>query len=277
MLLASQTGNTTSSYTPASLNTYLKNNGGYSVCLAYPAIAAAMDGSGGVVYQTSTNSKSWTWLDGQLAQCRRVLLQVNGGSHWVLCLARTGPSGVGSSYKILDPGNLNYTAKTLSNFSNNWLQGRSFSGTWKSNMPAFAPQDGEVAQDEDGWTVYHTHTEGVVCEGEDYITRIVPGTDGWLESTPCAAPLAQTTASLDVVPNPANTLVEAIVRVSPSGQYTIALMSAHGKTVASQSAWLTEGEHHVSFDTSKLPSGLYEVLVVGDNGVVLHSPLMIQH
>jgi hypothetical protein len=94
MLLASISGNTSSSYTPATLNTYLRNNGGYSGCDIYWSTAAAFDGSGGLSYYGSTDvANNWTWLDTQLANCRKVVVNVNSGGHWVLVVAKTGTSG----------------------------------------------------------------------------------------------------------------------------------------------------------------------------------------
>jgi hypothetical protein len=135
MLLASQEGNSTSTYTPKTLNAFLNSNSGYSGCDVSWGTAANMDGSGGVTYQgPNPSSNKWAWLDGELSQCRKVIVQVNSGSHWVLITGRTGPSGTGSSYKVLDPGISTYSSKTLAHFNNTFTQGRSFDGTWKKNM-----------------------------------------------------------------------------------------------------------------------------------------------
>jgi len=127
----------TSSYPadPAQLNLYLLSNGGYSTCDIVWSVAANADGTGGLQYiGPDYTQNNWSYLDNELAQCHKVIVQVNGGAHWVLVFAKIGTTQTGSSYKVLDPGTSIYTVKTLANFSNTFLQSRSFAGNWGTSF-----------------------------------------------------------------------------------------------------------------------------------------------
>lgn len=149
MLLTSEISNP-SNFTPVTLNTYLTNNYGYSGgCDVYWSKIADADGSGGLVYYSSTNiQNNWAWLDNQLANCRKVIVKVlnsTGGVHYVLVKSRVGSSGIGSSYKCLDPGTTysQYALKTLANFNNTFYAGYSYSGTWGNGSYKISDEETE--------------------------------------------------------------------------------------------------------------------------------------
>lgn len=146
-LLTTETSNSTN-FTPTDINTYLKNNSGYSGgCNVIWSKIADADGSDGLVYYNSNfTQNNWSWLDQQLDNCRKVIVNVHnssGGNHYVLVKARSGSSGTGSSYKVLDPGITNYAVKTLADFSNIFYSAHSYSGTWGNGSYKDGEEDEE--------------------------------------------------------------------------------------------------------------------------------------
>ncbi len=272
MLLASQEGNNPLSFTPATLNNYLNNVNGYvpTCSLSSWSLAANMDGPGGVVFQSSNSfSNNWTWLDGQLNLCRKVIVKVNNGNHWVLISAKNGPSGIASSYKVLDPGNSFYSNKTLSNFNNTFIEGRSYSGNWKANLPYLQENSTEFRSN---------------SYEEEYETIFVEGTDGWL--IPKKKVVAQND---DLIQNfkPSELSIEVYPNPISAETFTINIQSDMVEKLGFQ-LWnsigqqLYEGEinlHNTGqlhyFDASQLQNGLYFLTVKSQSKSIIKK-LIIQ-
>jgi hypothetical protein len=247
MLLASQEGNSTSAYTPATVNSYLNGHSGYipSCTLSDWSIPANMDGSGGVVFQGSNStSNNWSWLDGQLSLCRKVIVNVNSGSHWVLVTGRTGPSGIGSSYKVLDPANGSYSSKTLANFSNTFLKGRSYSGTWKTNM------------------LYRTMEEMNESDSvgvDDYETIKVEGTDGWrIPKSGIEINNIDNDKTFKIYPNPVTgDKINIQMFSTQAGQVVFIFTDILGKVVSRTQLKTTIGMNTYQLSIEGLKSGIY--------------------
>ena len=82
------------SATPKTLNTFLKNNGGYASGNLFVWGAVSSFGLSHVGFATTASS-----IQSYFKQGKAVILNVNNGGHWVLM---TGISG--SSYLVNDPG-----------------------------------------------------------------------------------------------------------------------------------------------------------------------------
>jgi hypothetical protein len=92
---------------PGALNTWLQANGGYMGCIIVSGVADNYDGTGSGLEWIDTLGLSfddWASLDAELAAGDRMpLVSVYSGGHWVIVHDRVGPSGVPSSYRVLDP------------------------------------------------------------------------------------------------------------------------------------------------------------------------------
>jgi hypothetical protein len=118
--------------TPAELNTWLKENGGYSGSNMRWQIPGQMDGSGNGLELVEQNRKAnnWRFLSDQLAKGNKVIVKVKGRrSHWVLVTKQNGPYNKASSYQINDPGMETYKERTLAHFGG-FKAARSYSGNW---------------------------------------------------------------------------------------------------------------------------------------------------
>ncbi len=118
--------------TPGELNTWLKQNGGYSGTNMRWQIPGQMDGSGNglelVVQDHKANN--WKFLSEQLGKGNKVIVKVKGRrSHWVLVTKQNGPYNDASSYQINDPGMESYKERTLAHFGG-FKAARSYSGNW---------------------------------------------------------------------------------------------------------------------------------------------------
>lgn len=106
---------------PGGLNDWLQANGGYLGCLPFWGIMGDFDGSGiGVewVEKVSFAGDDWAALDAELAAPDRMpLANVLSGGHWVVVYERDGPSGVPSSYRILDPSSFMSPTGTLADYA----------------------------------------------------------------------------------------------------------------------------------------------------------------
>jgi Secretion system C-terminal sorting domain len=256
MLLASTSGNTTSSHTPATLNTYLRNNSGYSGCSTFWAVAANADGSAGLAYYGGTSTaNNWAWLDAQLAACRKVLVNVNNSGHWVLVVAKTGTSGVGSSYKVLDPGNTNYTAKTLASFGTTFSRGQAYAATWKTSMP------------------YRLAPETPINEPfvEDYETHAEEGKDGALEAKTFTnvTHSEAVNSALQIYPNPIGASGSFVMEFEAmeSQQTNLIITDLTGKMVYQTAITIAEGENSITVQTENLANGLYLVVLKTPNEI----------
>ncbi|MCP4572194.1 MAG: T9SS type A sorting domain-containing protein [bacterium] len=106
---------------PGELNDWLRANGGYFGCLPIWGFMGGYDGSGvGVewVEKVTFASDDWAALDAELAASDRMpLANVHEGGHWVVVYERNGPSGVPSSYRILDPSSTMSPTGTLADYA----------------------------------------------------------------------------------------------------------------------------------------------------------------
>lgn len=150
MLLQSEC--TDASYvSPSTLNTWLINNNGYSYSGGYASInwitAANMDGaSTGLQWvATSDCNDAWSILDNNLALGNKIVVKVDFTpsttqieEHWVIVYGKNGPSGVPSSYQIMDPWPQAYTERTLAYYydpiyDNTFFRYTIYSGNFSSN------------------------------------------------------------------------------------------------------------------------------------------------
>jgi len=153
MLLRWESGNA-SDPDPGELNTWLTNNGGYSSgCLINWDIAANYDGLGGLSWISRTDGiNEWSTLDAELDAGRIPVVKVDFTpttpdvlDHFVVVYTRSGPSGVGTSYKILDPWDVECNpTKTLDAYrdeeTGNVIFGlRRFDGSFLMELPLPPP------------------------------------------------------------------------------------------------------------------------------------------
>lgn len=255
MMMASQLGNSSGSYTPATVNNYLNNNNGYSGCsIVNWDIPVAMDGSGGVTHaEYNTVPNNWTWLDNQLALCRKVVVNVNGGSHWVLITARTGASGQGLNYRVQDPANNPMQNKTLANFSNTYSKGHSYSGNWKDYLP---PE------------VEPTIPENEMCL--EYISYMEAGTDGAIECVNSVTGIADLSSipTFKAYPNPV-TGDEIVVIMSPDLIHSnglITLFDLTGRAIMEYSLQPENGVQRLELPGQNLANGLYVIVLQTEAG-----------
>lgn len=118
--------------TPARLNTWLKQNGGYSGSKMRWQIPGEIDGSGNGMELVAqiTSRNNWKFLRDQLAAGNKVIVKVNNRrSHWVLVTKQDGPYNKASSYMINDPGTKSYVPRTLGYYGG-FKAARSYSGNW---------------------------------------------------------------------------------------------------------------------------------------------------
>lgn len=118
--------------TPGELNTWLKQNGGFSGTNMRWQVPGQMDGEGNgleLVVQDHI-SNNWKFLSDQMSKGNKVIVKVKGRrSHWVLVTKQNGPYNKASSYQINDPGMETYKERTLAHFGG-FKAARSYSGHW---------------------------------------------------------------------------------------------------------------------------------------------------
>jgi hypothetical protein len=183
MLHASETGSTAVN-TPALLNSWLANNAGYASlggsCKKYVIWQklADADGSGGLQYYNGTTTpNNYSYMKSQLDLCRKLIVNVNNGAHWVVVHRYTGTGTQASDFKVLDPAGT-YVAKTLASFLNGGTTSHTrtecFSGTWatggsyKTNAGTIEDVD-TISNFEFEQEAIIENTESVVLSSEIYI------------------------------------------------------------------------------------------------------------
>ena len=237
MLLTSEvSGN--ADYTPATLNSWLKSNSGYSAgCDVNWSKIADADGPGGLIYIPSMGTtNNWSWLDQQLNLCRKAIVRVlapSGSTHYVVVKARVGSSGVASSYQVLDPGTTAYATKTLASFNNTFYAGYAYSGTWGT---------GFIFKDEEQEEIpYVPVLQNIVV----------------------------------VYPNPVNTGNDIHVRVTSMSlqQVQLSIYNVDGQLLSAKTEMAGEGINEFSFDG--MQSGFYLVRTVFEDGTAMTKRLIV--
>lgn len=118
--------------TPDQLNSWLKQNAGYSGNNMRWQIPPLIDGvgSGLELIKQDNIRNNWKFLSDELALGRKVIVKVAGRrSHWVLVVKQDGPYNKASSYSVNDPGLEQYKHRTLA-FWGGFRASRSYSGNW---------------------------------------------------------------------------------------------------------------------------------------------------
>ncbi len=239
MLLTSEvSGN--ADYTPATLNSWLKSNSGYSAgCDVIWTKIADADGSGGLTYVTSTGTaNNWSWLDQQLNLCRKAIVRVltpSGSTHYVVVKARVGSTGVASSYQVLDPGTTVYSTKTLANFNNTFYAGYAYSGTWGASFNYKDEEQEEIP--------YVPVLQNVVV----------------------------------VYPNPVSTGNDIHLRVTSMSlqQVQLAIYNMDGQLLSTKTEMAGEGVNEFYLDG--MPSGFYLVRTAFEDGTAMTKRLIISN
>jgi hypothetical protein len=102
---------------PGMLNTWLQDHGGYVDCSLIYGVADNYDGDGSGLEWRESHGLSfddWARLDAELAAGDRMpLVAVSYGGLWVVVYDRLGPSGIPSSYRVLDPSQPYSPERTL--------------------------------------------------------------------------------------------------------------------------------------------------------------------
>lgn len=118
--------------TPDELNSWLKENGGFSGSNMRWQVPGELDGNGKGLELVAQDRKpnNWKFLSEQLDKGNKVIVKVKGRrSHWVLVTKKSGPFNKASSYYINDPGTISYKERTLAHFGG-FKAARSYSGNW---------------------------------------------------------------------------------------------------------------------------------------------------
>lgn len=110
-----------SNFNPASLNTYLRNNGGYSSgCLVVWSAAANIDGSGGFTYHGTGSIGSATNLKSLIDGNKFVIAKsTRFSSHWGIIIGYNNQGTTLSDFYYLDPWDTSAVFRSVP--SNGWM------------------------------------------------------------------------------------------------------------------------------------------------------------
>ncbi|HEX2270065.1 MAG TPA: hypothetical protein VHH35_11045 [Pyrinomonadaceae bacterium] len=108
-------------FNPASLNTYLRNNGGYSsVCDVFWSVAANIDGSGGFTYHDIGSIGSATTLKNLIDGNKFVIAKsTRFSSHWGIIIGYNNLGSNLSDFYYLDPWDTSAVFRSVP--SNGWM------------------------------------------------------------------------------------------------------------------------------------------------------------